>query len=143
VAGSGVFFLGYTLFFFTQNAQYSATGISNRVAIGPAIGIALRWVGGILVISSTIRARRVRDALFAAGVAAAAGTSVLIVGTIGSFWADAYRREQRVLRDIRLAFPGAAAGDDPDPRRRLPLQRTGGRVRCKLGPGRCPSDSLR
>jgi hypothetical protein len=104
-AGFGVFFLGYTLFFFTQNGQYSAAGISNRVAIAAALGVALGWVGGIVAVALPISRQRPRDAVFAGGVAAAAGTSVLIVGTIGAFWNEAYRREERILADIRVAFP--------------------------------------
>ena len=104
-AGFGVFVLGYAVFFFTQNAQYSATGISNRVAIAAAFGVALGWVGGIVVIGIPISRERLRDAVFAGGVAIAAGTGVLIIGTIGAFWEEAYRQEQRVLHDIRLAFP--------------------------------------
>jgi uncharacterized membrane protein len=103
--GFGVFVLGYAVFFFTQNAQYSATGISNRVAIAAAFGVALGWVGGIVVIGIPISRERLRDAVFAGGVAIAAGTGVLIIGTIGAFWEEAYRQEQRVLHDIRLAFP--------------------------------------
>lgn len=103
--GFGVFFLGYAVFFFTQNAQYSATGISNRVAIAAALGVALGWVGGIVVIGVPISRERLRDAVFAGGVAAAAGTSVLIIGTIGTFWDEAYRQERRILHEIRLAFP--------------------------------------
>src|SRR5262245_32680684 len=104
-AGVGVFLLGYTVFFFTQNAQYSATGISNRVAIAAALGVALGWVGGIVAVALPITRQRLQDGLFAGGVAAAAGTSVLIIGTIGAFWDEAYRREERILADIRLALP--------------------------------------
>jgi hypothetical protein len=103
--GFGVFFLGYAVFFFTQNAQYAATGISNRVAIAAALGVALGWVGGIVVIGLPMRRKRLRDAVFAGGVAVAAGTNVLIIGTVGTFWGEAYRREQRILHEIRLAFP--------------------------------------
>jgi hypothetical protein len=104
-AGFGVFLLGYALFFFTQNAQYSATGISNRVAIAAALGVALGWVGGIVAVSVPITRQRLQDAVFVGGIAGAAGTGVLIIGTIGAFWDDAYRREERILADIRLAFP--------------------------------------
>jgi hypothetical protein len=62
-------------------------------------------VGGIVVIGIPISRERLRDAVFAGGVAIAAGTGVLIIGTIGAFWEEAYRQEQRVLHDIRLAFP--------------------------------------
>ena len=104
-AGFMVFVLGYAVFFFTQNAQYSTTGISNRVAIAAALGVALGWVGGIVALCTAIARERLRHVAFAASVATAAGVGVLIVGTIGSFWVTAYREEQRVLRDIRSAFP--------------------------------------
>jgi hypothetical protein len=104
-AGFGIFFLGYVVFFYTQNADYSTTGISNRVAIAAALGIALGWVGGIVAIVAPITRQRLRAAAFAGGVAAAAGVCILIVGTIGLFWAEAYRQEQHVLDEIRSAFP--------------------------------------
>jgi len=104
-AGFGIFFLGYVVFFYTQNADYSTTGISNRVAIAAALGIALGWVGGIVAIVAPITRQRLRAAAFAGGVAAAAGVCVLIVDTIGIFWVEAYRQEQHVLHEIRSAFP--------------------------------------
>jgi hypothetical protein len=103
--GFGIFFLGHVVFFYTQNADYSTTGINNRVAIAAALGIALGWVGAIVAIVAPITRERLRNAAFAGGVAAAAGVSVLIVDTIGLFWVEAYRQEQQVLHEISRAFP--------------------------------------
>ena len=104
-AGFGIFFLGHVVFFYTQNADYSPTGISNRVAIAATLGIALGWVGALVAIVAPITRERLRSAALAGGVAAAAGVSVLIVDTIGIFWVEAYRQEQHVLHEIRRAFP--------------------------------------
>jgi hypothetical protein len=109
-AGFMTFFLAYALFFLTRNAQYSTTGISNRVAIAATLGIALGWVGGIVALAAPITKDWLRRAVFAGTVAAAAGTGVLIVGTIGTFWVEAYRQEQRVLHEIRAAFPALPPG---------------------------------
>jgi hypothetical protein len=104
-AGFATFFLGYALFSLTRNAQYSTTGISNRVAIAATLGIALGWVGGIVALTAPISKEWLRRAVFAGLVAAGAGVGVLILGTIGTFWVEAYRQEQRVLHEIRAAFP--------------------------------------
>ena len=104
-AGFGIFLLGHVVFFYTQNADYSPTGISNRVAIAATLGIALGWVGALVAMVAPITRERLRNAALAGGVAAAAGVSVLIVDTIGIFWVEAYRQEQHVLHEIRRAFP--------------------------------------
>jgi hypothetical protein len=109
-AGFGVFFLGHVVFFHTQNADYSPTGISNRVAIAATLGIALGWAGALAAIVAPITRERLRNAAFAGGVAAAAGVSVLIVDTIGIFWVEAYRQEQHVLQEIRRALPRLPPG---------------------------------
>jgi hypothetical protein len=109
-AGFTIFFLGHVVFFYTQNADYSPTGISNRVAIAATLGVALGWVGALVAVLAPITRERLRNAAFAGGVAAAAGVSVLIVDTIGMFWVEAYRQEQHVLHEIRRAFPQLPPG---------------------------------
>jgi hypothetical protein len=96
-AGFGIFFLGHVVFFDTQNADYSPTGISNRVAI--AATLALGWVGALVAIVAPITRGRLRNAAFAGGVAAAAGVSVLIVDrSASSGWRPTGRSSTSLTR---------------------------------------------
>jgi hypothetical protein len=110
VAGGMVFVLGYFIFFIAQNAQFSPAGISNRVAIGGALGVALIWVGMIGWLNSFLSTQRARLTLFAVAIACLCGIHVMIIEAIGGFWVRAYREEQLVLNRIRKQFSSLAPG---------------------------------
>jgi len=110
VWGLVVFGLGYAIFLITKNAQNSATGISNRVAVAAAVGVALSLVGGIGWVSTLLPSDQMRRRFFCTFVALLCTSGFLVINTIASFWIAAYRQEQEVLANIRQQFPTLPAG---------------------------------
>ncbi|MBD2069391.1 hypothetical protein H6F93_18005 [Leptolyngbya sp. FACHB-671] len=100
-----VFAAGYSIFLLTQNAQNSAAGISNRIAIASAIGVAFTFIGLIGLASSFIRTNRSRKVLFCLLIALLCSSGFIINNAIASYWADAYRQEQNILADIQQHLP--------------------------------------
>jgi hypothetical protein len=110
VWGLVVFGLGYAIFLTNQNADNTATGIDNRVAIAAAVGVALSLVGGIGYVSTLLPSDRLPRRFFCTLVALLCTSGFLVINTIASFWIAAYRQEQEVLADIRQQFPTLPAG---------------------------------
>ena len=110
VWGLVVFGLGYAIFLITKNAQNSATGISNRVAVAAAVGVALSLMGGVGWVSMLLPSDQMRRRFFCTFVALLCTSGFLVINTIASFWIAAYRQEQEVLANIRQQFPTLPAG---------------------------------
>jgi hypothetical protein len=110
VLGLVVFGLGYTIFLITRNAQSSPTGISNRVAIAAAVGVAFSLVGAVGWVSAFLPSARLRRQFFSMAVAMLCTSGFLIINTVASFWVDAYRKEQAILVEIRQRFPTLPSG---------------------------------
>ncbi len=104
--GVGLFFFvaGYSLFVTNRFGMITPTGIGNRVAIAAAVGVALAWAGGIGLFASIVRGT-MRHVVYAGLVAFLVGSGVLINGTLGRFWVEAYQKEQTVLARIEQRFP--------------------------------------
>lgn len=105
VGGFVVFGLGYAIFLITRNAQNSPTGISNRVAIAAAVGVAFSLVGGLGWVSMLLPSGSLRRRFFCMLVALLCTSGFLINNTVAVFWIDAYRQEKEILADIRQRFP--------------------------------------
>jgi hypothetical protein len=103
-AGLLVFALGYGIFLTNARILFSSSGISNRVAIAAAAGLAMIWVGLAGAVSAAVP-RRWRAVVLALPVAALCLSSFLIVHGLAASWAEAWQRQQALLADIRTRLP--------------------------------------
>lgn len=105
VAGFTVFGLGHAIFVTNFNAYVSATGISNRIAIASAAGVALSFVGLAAFGASLVPGDRLRRATFSLLVAFLCASGVVMNYILADFWAAAYLRQREILADLRQQFP--------------------------------------
>lgn len=110
VWGLVVFGLGYAIFLINRNAENTATGIGNRIAIAAAAGVSLSMVGGLGWVSNRLRSDQLRRRFFCILVALLCTSGFLINNTLASFWITAYGQVQAVIADIRQEFPTLPTG---------------------------------
>jgi hypothetical protein len=99
-----VFALGYGIFLTNGRVLFSSTGISNRVSIAAAAGVAMIWVGLAGALSAAVPSRW-RAWAFAVPVAGLCLSGFLVVHGLASTWAEAWQRQQAILADIRTHLP--------------------------------------
>jgi hypothetical protein len=104
-----VFALGYGIFLTNGRILFSSTGISNRVSIAAAAGVAMIWIGLAGAVSAAAPSRW-RAWVFAVPVAALCLSGVLIVQGLAATWAEAWQRQQTILADIRTRLPALEPG---------------------------------
>lgn len=104
-AGLAVFGLGYAIFLTNYNVQFTPTGLANRVAIVATLGAAMCIVGCIGLAVAPLARTELAHYVFAALIAAFAGSGFLITNAIAGCWIDAYRAERDILAGIRERFP--------------------------------------
>jgi hypothetical protein len=111
-AGVAVFALGYAVFVTNGRILFSSTGISNRVSIAAALGVAMIWVGlaGALSVAVPPRWRAWRTWAFAAPIGALSLSGFLIVNGLAAHWAEAWDRQQATLEEIRTRLPALEPG---------------------------------
>jgi MFS family permease len=107
--GVATFVLGYAIFFTNRAIQITPTGIGNRTANAASLGVAMTSVGVLGLIAAAVRRPSWRRLTFGVLIGAYAGAGLFVIGTLSSFWIDAYAREQEIVRDI------AAHIDTPAP----------------------------
>jgi hypothetical protein len=110
VAAAVVFVGGYGIFLLTFNAGISTTGMSNRIGLAAAIGIALALVALAAWLVSWLPGILSRRSAFAALVATTCAAGFLVTSTLGLFWVEAAGRQQAILRDLRAVLPQAPPG---------------------------------
>jgi hypothetical protein len=103
-SGVLVFALGYGIFLTNGRILFSSTGISNRVSIAAAAGVAMIWIG-IAGAVSVATPSHWRAWIFAVPVAALCLSGFLIVHGLAATWAEAWQRQQTLLADIRTHLP--------------------------------------
>jgi hypothetical protein len=103
--GIVVYFGGYAVFLTTKNFQISSTGLSNRIAVAAAIGVAICFVSGAGLLCSFIKNGRVRNAVFSLVLAGLVFCGYIINCTISRFYADSYVQQQAVLDSIYTYVP--------------------------------------
>jgi hypothetical protein len=104
-----VFVLGYGIFLTNGRVLFSSSGISNRVSIVAAAGVAMIWIGLAGVVTATVPPRW-RAWVFAVPVAALCLSGFLIVHGLAASWAEAWQRQQAILADIRTRLPTLETG---------------------------------
>ena len=97
-AGLVLFGGGYSIFLTNQAIQITPYGVGNRTALAASIGVAL-------IVVAVIRAACRNPAAYSVAIACLAGASTASVGTIASFWSDAYSRERDILSRIERDLP--------------------------------------
>jgi hypothetical protein len=105
VWGLFIFGMGYAIFLTNTNAIISPTGISNRIALASAVGVALSMVGGIGWVSTFLPSTRLGRRCFCILIALLCTSGFMINNAIASFWIDSYRQQQEIIVDIRQQFP--------------------------------------
>jgi hypothetical protein len=104
LVGVVTFAAAYAVVLATFEIGFDTTGIHNRTAMTPALGVAITFVAVIGGVSSYIGSERAAWHVFRAGVAALAASGALLVGTIGTFWVQASRQQQVAIDALRAGF---------------------------------------
>lgn len=107
--GVAVFALGYAIFLSNGRILFSSTGISNRVSIAAALGVAMIWVGLAGALSVVVPPRWTAWA-FAAPIGALSLSGFLILNGLAANWAEAWDRQQATLADIGTNLPALEPG---------------------------------
>jgi hypothetical protein len=107
--GVAVFALGYAIFLSNGRILFSSTGISNRVSIAAALGVAMIWVGLAGALSVVVSPRWTAWA-FAAPIGALSLSGFLILNGLAANWAEAWDRQQATLADIGTNLPALEPG---------------------------------
>jgi hypothetical protein len=105
LAGIVVFVLGYSVFLTTSRVIFTSTGIGNRVAMMPSVGVAAILVGAVGLVSTMLRTPSGRRACFAGLVAVLCFLGFVTTSALGSYWQRAWIEEQAVLTDIDRQLP--------------------------------------
>jgi hypothetical protein len=109
-AGLAVFALGYAIFLTNQQILFTSTGISNRINIAAATGVAMLFVavfGWVATRRGQVGARR---AVFGLLVALVCLCGFVINNTLARYWIEAYRREEEILAAIEARLPALQRG---------------------------------
>ncbi len=105
-----IFFLGYFIFFTNNQVGFSPTGVENRVAVAAAIGIAMSIVGIGGLLSRTFFPEKIGRFFFCVIISIVCTGSFLIVTTVATFWIEASKQGQAVLREVYETFPKLPKG---------------------------------
>ncbi|MDQ3343288.1 MAG: hypothetical protein M3524_06915 [Actinomycetota bacterium] len=108
VAGAAVFTACAVLFLATGRYLNTATGVSNRTAIGPALGAALVMVAAALWIAGLLP--RGRKAAFVLVVAGVCMLATMVTGGLGALWGESWRTQQSVLTAVGRDLPDPLSG---------------------------------
>jgi hypothetical protein len=109
-AGLVVFMLGYAVFLTSSDILFTSLGVSNRVAIAGAAGVAIIFVGTLGWLSSLLTQEIARQRLFCTLIAVTCAGCLIVTGAVAEDWSDAYRQEQVILADIQAHFPELPRG---------------------------------
>jgi hypothetical protein len=103
--GIVIYGLGYALFLITSNIGFTPSGISNRVNLVSAIGIAFMILGGVGWISKLVKSERVSSIAFSLLISFISLSNFYIINTLANYWTKAYNQELVILRDIKENIP--------------------------------------
>ena len=98
------FVLGYAIFLTNRQILFRSAGIDNRVNAAAALGVAAILVGALGWITARLTEQR-GIGLFSASVGCIVATGVLIIGTLGSFWTSAAKKQHAVVSSIQRTAP--------------------------------------
>lgn len=95
-----IYFAGYAVFLTTRNFQVTSTGLSNRIVVVAAIGIAICYVAAAGLLCTLIKKREIQNIMFSLIIAALVFCGYVINGTISVFYEAAYSKQLAVLDNI-------------------------------------------
>ena len=124
--------LGYAIFLTNERVLFRSAGIDNRVNAAAALGVAAVAVGGVGWLATRLPEPR-RAAVFSVAIACVVACGVLVVACLGGFWTEAARRAARDREQPPAGGARVPARQYGDPRRRLPRDGAGRRVRRPVG----------
>ncbi len=110
LAGVVVFVLGYSIFLVAGNAGPAGTGVSNRIAMAAALGIALLQVALVAAIAAVANTPAAQRRLHAALVAVLVTAGFLVVNALGLYWGAAASSQRAVVESVRAVLPQPPAG---------------------------------
>lgn len=99
-AGYLLFALGYGLFFFDPQTDFSSAGLDNRVVIASALGVPCVLIGALGLAFSTLKSQIVRARVFAVAIGAICGINCLVVNGVGFFWVRAASQQAAILKSV-------------------------------------------
>lgn len=99
-----VFVSGYAIFLTNSNVAFATAGISNRVVVAAALGVAMLFVAGIGWFSWVLPSQQVRRIAFCLLVALLCSGGFLLNNTIASFWITASRQQREIIAAVRQKF---------------------------------------
>ena len=103
--GIVVFWAGYSIFLTSTDLQLTATGVGNRTALAPALGVALTFVGAAGWVSSWAPGAWWARRSFCLLISLLCSSGLLINGALATLWSGAYRQESEVLAALRHDLP--------------------------------------
>jgi hypothetical protein len=106
--GLVAFVLGYAIFLTNQQVLLRSAGIDNRVNAAAALGVAAILVGAVGWIAARLSKQR-GIALFSATVGCIVAIGVLIIGTLGSFWTSAAKKQDAIVSNIQRTAQSLAS----------------------------------
>lgn len=109
-AGVVVFGLGYAIFLTNSAIQITPTGVGNRTAVAAGLGAAMVVAGGLGWLVSVLPLGGWRAGVFSAVLAGHLACAAFTTVALGSYWGEAYPREQAVVADIQAHLPTPAPG---------------------------------
>jgi hypothetical protein len=99
VAGLVTFVLGYSVFLTTESILFRSAGLDNRTNVAAAFGIAAMMIGGAGWLTGRMSVRGGTIA-FAVIAACAVASGVLVIETLGSFWARAAEQQDKIVTSL-------------------------------------------
>jgi hypothetical protein len=96
--------LGYAIFLTNRQVLFRSAGIDNRVNAAAALGVAAVLVGAIGWLATLLTERRGLG-FFSAIVGCIVATGVLIIGTLGSFWTSAAKKQHAIVSSLQQTMP--------------------------------------
>lgn len=100
-----VYFAGYAAFLASAQIQISPTGLSNRVTMAAAVGIAICFIGAIGFVCSFIPSQRLSQVLFALAVSSICACGYAINCTVASFFSSSYQAQLAILDSLYATIP--------------------------------------
>lgn len=108
--GSLALILGYAIFLVTPRFSPASTGLTNRIHIGGALGVALLIIAAAMLLVNRIRRPALREFALPAFVGLLVTCFTLITGAVSTYWIQSYRDQRAIVERIEAALPDVPPG---------------------------------
>ncbi|GAA4741487.1 hypothetical protein GCM10023264_03160 [Sphingomonas daechungensis] len=109
VVGLATFLLGHAVFLVLGGLLLSPTGLSNRVTMAAAPGLAMIFVAAMCWVTQ-LSSERIRGPVMATTIGLVVAVAMLRISIIESYWVDASRRQQQILTAAKRDLAGLPQG---------------------------------